>query len=236
MKKILLANPRVETRATPPLGLCYIAAILEKDGHNVKIYDPIPTRKGLSKSFEYFLKQFNPDIVAEDIEEALRDERDERIGQETFSVQSFSQLLETFTDIFAVVQAVLIGIAAISLIVGGIGIMNTMYTSVLERTKEIGIMKAVGARNRDIFLIFLIESGLLGLVGGIIGILLGIGIGKGVEYLAASQLGTPFLQAIFGFPLILSALAFSFIIGAASGVLPAMQAARLKPADALRYE
>ena len=181
-------------------------------------------------------KGFNPDVVAEDIKEALRDERNERIGQETFSVQSFSQLLETFTDIFAVVQAVLIGIAAISLIVGGIGIMNTMYTSVLERTKEIGIMKAVGARNRDIFLIFLIESGLLGLVGGIIGILLGIGIGKGVEYLATSQLGTPFLQAIFGPPLILGALAFSFIIGAASGVLPAMQAARLKPADALRYE
>ena len=64
MKNVLLANPRVETRATPPLGLCYIAAILEKDGHNVKIYDPIPTRKGLSKSFEYFLKEFNPDIVA----------------------------------------------------------------------------------------------------------------------------------------------------------------------------
>src|SRR3989344_7237025 len=64
MKNVLLANPRVETRATPPLGLCYIAAILEKDGHNVKIYDPIPTRKGLSESFEYFLKQFNPDIVA----------------------------------------------------------------------------------------------------------------------------------------------------------------------------
>jgi len=113
--------------------------------------------------------------------------------------------------------------------------MNTMYTSVLERTKEIGIMKAVGAKNQDIFLIFLIESGLLGLAGGAIGIILGIGIGKGVEYVAALQLGSNFLQAVFGLPLILGALTFSFVIGAASGVLPAMQAAKLKPTDALRY-
>lgn len=181
-------------------------------------------------------KGFNPDEVAEDIKEALRDERNEKVGQETISVQSFSQLFETFSDIFTVVQAVFIGIAAISLIVGGIGIMNTMYTSVLERTKEIGIMKAVGAKNSDIFMIFLFESGLLGLVGGIIGILLGIGIGKSVEYVATAQLGASFLQAVFGLPLILGALAFSSVIGAASGVLPAMQAARLKPADALRYE
>jgi len=179
---------------------------------------------------------FNPDEVAVSIEKALRKEKNEKVGQETFSVQSFSQLLKTFTDIFAVVQAVFIGIASISLIVGGIGIMNTMYTSVLERTREIGIMKAVGAKNQDIFLIFLIESGLLGLVGGAIGILLGVGIGKGVEYIATIQLGTPFLKAVFGLPLILGALVFSFIVGAASGVLPAMQAAKLRPADALRYE
>jgi len=181
-------------------------------------------------------KGFNPDQVAEDIEADLRDEKNEKIGEETFSVQSFSQLLKTFTDIFAVVQAILIGIAAISLVVGGIGIMNTMYTSVLERTKEIGIMKAVGAKNKDIFLIFLIESGLLGLVGGAIGILLGISIGKGVEYVAAVQLGSPFLKAVFGIPLISGALLFSFLVGAASGVLPAMQAAKLRPAEALRHE
>ncbi|HUW43349.1 MAG TPA: ABC transporter permease [Bacillota bacterium] len=179
---------------------------------------------------------FNPERVAEDIKEELRDERNEREGEETFSVQSFSQLLETFTDIFAVIQAVFVGIAAISLIVGGVGIMNTMYTSVLERTKEIGTMKAIGAKNSDIFKIFLFESGLLGLVGGAIGILIGMVIGKGVEYIATIQLGSPFIRAVFGLPLILGALAFSFLVGAASGVLPAMQATKLKPADALRYE
>lgn len=181
-------------------------------------------------------KGFFPERVAEDIEEELRDERNEKKGQETFSVQSFSQLLETFTDIFGVIQAVFVGIAAISLVVGGVGIMNTMYTSVLERTKEIGTMKAVGAKNSDIFKIFLFESGLLGLVGGAIGILIGIGIGKIIEYIAAIQLGSSFIRAVFGVPLILGALAFSFLVGAISGVLPAMQAAKLKPADALRYE
>ena len=174
--------------------------------------------------------------MAEDIEEELRDERNEKEGQETFSVQSFSQLLETFTDIFAVIQAVFVGIAAISLVVGGIGIMNTMYTSVLERTKEIGTMKAVGAKNSDIFKIFLFESGLLGLVGGTIGILMGMGIAKSVEYIAMIQLGSPFIKAVFGLPLIIGALTFSFLVGTISGVLPAMQAAKLKPADALRYE
>ena len=179
---------------------------------------------------------FDPNAVAEKIKAALLKERNEKTGQETFNVQSAAQLLETFTNIFGVVQAVFVGIAAISLIVGGIGIMNTMYTSVLERTREVGVMKAVGARNRDIFLIFLIESGLLGLVGGIIGVLIGVGIGKSVEYVATVQLGTPFLKAVFGLPLIIGALLFSFLVGAASGVLPAMQAARLKPAEALRYE
>ncbi len=181
-------------------------------------------------------ESFDPEKVAENIKEELRETRDEEEGQETFSVQTFSQLLQTFTDIFAVVQAVLIGIAAISLLVGGIGIMNTMYTSVLERTKEIGTMKAVGAKNSDILWIFLFESGLLGLVGGAIGIALGIGIGKAVEYIATAQLGTPYLTAVFGLPLIIGSLVFSFVVGCLSGILPALQAAKLKPAVALRYE
>jgi putative ABC transport system permease protein len=170
------------------------------------------------------------------IEEELRKSRDEEEDKETFRIQTAEQLLESFSSIFAVVQAVVVGIAAISLLVGGIGIMNTMYTAVLERTKEIGTMKAVGAKNSDVLLIFLFESGLLGLVGGVIGIGLGAGIAKGVEYIASSQLGTTFLKAYFGLPLIIGALLFSFIVGSLSGILPAVQASKLKPADALRYE
>ncbi len=179
---------------------------------------------------------FNPPDVADSITRKLRQERGEKKEQETFIVQTSEQLLTTFMNIFGIVQAVLVGIAAISLLVGGIGIMNTMYTSVLERTKEIGTMKAVGARNRDIMYIFLFESGLLGLVGGIIGILLGIGLGKFVEYIAINALGTNLLQASINLTLIVGALSFSFFIGTLSGILPALQASRLKPADALRYE
>jgi len=179
---------------------------------------------------------FDPIDVAETIERKLRKFRGEKEGQETFSVQTSEQLLESFSNIFGIVQAVLVGIAGISLLVGGIGIMNTMYTSVLERTKEIGTMKAVGAKNSDILFIFLFESGLLGLVGGAIGIGIGIGLGEGAEYIASVALGTDLLQAIFPWYLILGALLFSFLIGTLSGVFPAMQAAKLKPADALRYE
>ena len=123
----------------------------------------------------------------------------------------------------------------IAIIVGGIGIMNTMYTSVLQRTRDIGIMKAIGAKNSDILLIFLIESGILGLVGGAIGILIGVALSKLVEF-ASFQSGITLFQAYFPWYLIAGALAFSFIVGVLSGILPARQASKLKPVDALRYE
>src|SRR3989338_1609372 len=119
--------------------------------------------------------------VAEYIEKAMRKDRDLEIGKEDFEIQTPQQILETLGTILTIVQIVLIGIAAISLIVGGIGIANTMYTSVIERTKEIGIMKSIGAENKDIILIFLAEAGLLGLAGGVIGIGLGMGFSKMVE-------------------------------------------------------
>lgn len=176
--------------------------------------------------------------VAEDIEKTMKKDRNEKLADKpkTFSIQTSEQLLGVFGDILSVIQAVLVGIAAISLLVGGIGIMNTMYTSVLERTREIGTMKAVGAKNSDILFIFLFESGLLGFVGGVIGIGIGVGLGKIAEYLAVNALGVGFFSAYFSWYLIISALAFSFLIGTLSGILPAMQAAKLKPADALRYE
>ena len=111
-----------------------------------------------------------------------------------------------------------------------------MYTAVIERTKEIGVMKSIGAQNKDILIIFVIESGLLGLVGGAIGIALGIGLSKLVEFLAFQFLGTSLIKAFFPWYLIVGALLFSFLIGTISGLLPAKQAASLKPVDALRYE
>ena len=172
--------------------------------------------------------------MADTITRALRRARNEAEGKETFQIQTPEQTLGAVNTILTIVQAVLIGIASISLLVGGIGIMNTMYTSVLERTKEIGIMKAIGAKNSDVLLIFLIESGFLGLLGGIIGLTLGILISKSVEIIATNVLGTGLLKASISIYLLAGALLFSFLIGSISGVLPAIQASKMTPVKALR--
>ncbi len=177
-----------------------------------------------------------PDVVAKSITEDLRKYRNEEKGSEDFVAQTTEQLAATFSAILGIVQAVIISIAAISLLVGGIGIMNTMYTSVVERTKEIGLMKAVGARNSDITILFLFESGLLGLLGGLVGVLLGFGLSKIAEAVAQQALGSTQFTASVSLELVIGALAFGFLIGTISGVLPARQAASLKPAVALRYE
>jgi len=174
--------------------------------------------------------------VAGDVEEELRKARGVTEKTQDFNILTPEELLGSFQDILNIVTAFLAGVAAISLLVGGIGIANTMFTSVLERTKDIGVMKAVGAKNKDIMMIFLIEAGLIGLVGGIVGVLLGIGVSKTVEFIAINQLETNLLKAYIGAPLIISCLAFSFLIGAFSGVVPALRASNLKPVDALRYE
>ncbi|MDO8468083.1 MAG: ABC transporter permease [Nanoarchaeota archaeon] len=174
--------------------------------------------------------------VANRVEEKLRKSKGETEKTQDFSISTPEDLLESFNTILNIITAFLAGIAAISLIVGGIGIANTMYTSVIERTKEIGIMKAIGAKNSDVLLIFLIEAGLLGLMGGIIGVLLGMGLSWIIVYIAAQALGTNLFQAAFPLWLILSCLGFGFLIGAISGTLPALQASKTNVVDALRYE
>lgn len=175
-------------------------------------------------------------LVSKNIERELRRDRDLNVGEEDFSVETPLQSIETINTILSTIQLVLTGIAAISLLIGGIGIANTMFTSVLERTKEIGVMKAIGAKNSDILTIFLIEAGILGLIGGALGIVIGVAVSKIMEYIAINQLGTTLLQAATPLYLIFGCLAFSFFIGAISGLLPAYQALKVKPVEALRYE
>jgi len=153
-----------------------------------------------------------------------------------FSILTPEELLDTFNNILGILTAFLLGIGAISVIVGGIGIANTMYTSVLERKKEIGTMKAIGAKNSDILSIFVIESGVLGLFGGILGVGIGIGIAKTIEYISAVYIGSDMLRASMNPGIIIGCLVFAFFIGLISGVLPSYQASKLKPVDALRYE
>ena len=168
--------------------------------------------------------------IQKKVERLLKRER----GDENFQVVTPTQILEQISQVLGIVQLVLVGIAAISLVVGGIGIMNSMYTSVLERTRDIGVMKAIGAKDSDIMKIFLIESGLMGFVGGIFGVALGtllsLAIGK-----YATEAGFKLLVTVNP-QLMLFGLLFAFIIGIISGALPAYRASQLNPVEALRHE
>ncbi|PIN73707.1 hypothetical protein COV20_05800 [Candidatus Woesearchaeota archaeon CG10_big_fil_rev_8_21_14_0_10_45_16] len=178
----------------------------------------------------------DPAVVAAEVNEELRKSRNLDEGEEDFTIQTPEQFAEAFGVVLDVIQIVLIGIAAISLFVGGIGIMNTMYTSVLQRTKEIGIMKALGAKNSQILYLFLIESGLYGLGGGLIGVILGIGFALLVELAFVVFLGPAFLSVEIDLLLVAGTLFFSFLIGCLSGLAPARSASKQKPVDSLRYE
>jgi putative ABC transport system permease protein len=178
----------------------------------------------------------DPADVARDIKKTLRRERNVKEGEEDFTVQTFSELVASFNTIIDVLSAVVIGIASISLFVGGVGIMNTMYTAVLQRTNEIGVMKAIGARNSQILTLFLLESGMLGMIGGIIGVIIGWMLSSFIAFIGRTFLDSQLLIAYFPWYLIVGALAFAFIVGMLSGITPALQASRQNPVDALRYE
>ncbi|MFH1915709.1 MAG: ABC transporter permease [Nanoarchaeota archaeon] len=178
--------------------------------------------------------ELDASIVA--IEERMRMSRHVTNATQDFSVSSNKAFQETRAQTLSSMNAFLLAIAAVSLIVGAVGIANTMFTSVLERTKEIGIMKAIGARNFDILRIFLFNAAFIGLVGGIIGAIFGIILSG---FLPAIMGGTiPFSRGgtFVSFHSILLALAVSVIVGIAAGIIPAYQASKLKPVDALRYE
>lgn len=177
----------------------------------------------------------NIDSVVDKIEKNLRKSRGLEEGKEDFYVQSFKDLIETFSIVLNGVVGFIILIALISVLVSAINTANTMITSVLERTKEIGVMKAIGATNSEVFNIFLFESLFLGSVAGIFGVLLGwILAYTGGEIL--SSLGWGFLKPYFHLYLFLGCVAFAALTGAISGAIPSYQASKLKPVDTLRYE
>jgi len=148
-----------------------------------------------------------------------------------FQVQTSEQLTSTFNNILSSVTLVMGGIVSISLLVGGIGIMNIMLVSVTERTKEIGICKAIGAKRHQILMQFLFESLLLCLLGGFIGLTIGYGLG-----LAASAAIPNFPTAVVPFWAVMLAFGFSAFVGLVFGIMPAAKAANLDPIEALRYE
>ena len=184
-----------------------------------------------------FVQAVSGDVVAqatEEIAQILRTRHRTPVGEDDFTIFSQQDLLTTFQSITGILTVFLGGIAGISLLVGGIGIMNIMLVSVTERTREIGLRKALGARKRDILIQFLTESSLLSLIGGIIGILFGWLISVGVGQLAAAS-GTAFTPLV-GMDAVLLATIFSAAVGLFFGIYPANRAASLEPVEALRYE
>lgn len=173
----------------------------------------------------------NPNEVAKNIEKEL-----ERVhGKDMFMAMTTEQVQEQMESIFGVMSIVLGGIAGISLLVAGFGIMNTMLMSVLERTREIGVMKALGATNTKIMTVFLVETATIGLIGGVLGIVFGSVIYIGISYAAINYLGVALPMTIQP-SLIITALVFSIAVGIASGLYPAWRASKLNPVEALRYE
>ncbi|MFH0867897.1 MAG: ABC transporter permease [Candidatus Woesearchaeota archaeon] len=181
--------------------------------------------------------QQNADIkdVQENIEKVMRKERNVKKGEEDFTVQTPQAVLAQVNSTLFAVQLFVYIIAAISILVGGIGIMNTMFTSVLERTKEIGIMKSIGARNSSIFSLFFIESGLIGSIGGIIGAIIGISVAMGLAFVGRLALGSELIRAEVSVWLVFGSIFGSFLLGSIFGVIPAINASKLNPVDALRH-
>jgi putative ABC transport system permease protein len=179
-------------------------------------------------------KTANPETIADEIERKLTKRRGLDEDDKVFSIQTSQDFYEAFNRILSMIQAIIIGIASISLFVGGISIINTMYTTVIERKSEIGIMKAIGARNLDIIQIFLYESSLLGFLGGAVGTFFGIIIGKIAEYIGNIYFSIDFLQVSFSPVLIIGMLIFSTVLGAFFGVWPARIAAKMPAVDAIR--
>ncbi len=184
-----------------------------------------------------YVQSVSAEVVPQAVEEIsniIRQRHRTPIGVDDFSVFTQQDFLSTFATITGVLTIFLGGIAGISLLVGGIGIMNIMLVSVTERTREIGLRKALGARKRDILLQFLTESSLLSLIGGIIGIMFGWLIAFIVGQVAAAT-GNNFTP-IVGTDAIILSTSFSAIIGLFFGIYPASRAANLEPVEALRYE
>ncbi len=223
-----------------------VVGIVEKIGSRMDdktVYIPLDTyEKIYGKVNDYdmlYVKikdDCEPESTAEEIKRKMRKLRGEKEGEESFTVVTAKEMLKMVQQILSLVQGFIIGVAAISLLVGGIGIMNTMYTAVLERTKDIGILKAIGARKIDILLLFLFESGLLGMLGGIVGIALGLGLAYFVQHAVEVYYGITLLKASFSLKIIVGSLLFSFVVGSVSGLIPAKNASELQPVEALRSE
>lgn len=224
----------------------YIIGVLEPKGGgiagnpDISVYVPVTTAMSTitgnqsenSLTIDILARNQNDvDTMAKEVKQILLDRYNitDPLVVQKYTIYTSKDLLATVGTITTILSSVLAGIAGISLLVGGIGIMNIMLVTVTERTKEIGLLKAIGAKRQNILTQFLIESVVLTVTGGLIGTVLGIGVG----YLLSSILKVPFTPPFLS---ILIAVLVSIGIGLIFGIYPAQRAAKMSPIDALRYE
>ena len=191
-----------------------------------KIYDE---DKVVHMIYAKVVENYDVKIAAGNIEHLLEN----KLGDDTIKIMTFDQILESFNSILSIVQMTLGGIAFISLIVGSFGVINIMFIIITEKTKDIGIMKGIGAKNADIFFIYIFQAGIFGLFGGILGMIFGSFGAIGFEVWASSA-GFTFLKINISFILVLELLLFSFLLGAISGFIPAYRASKLNVVECFR--
>lgn len=189
--------------------------------------------KEISSIFVKYDTSYDNQFVMDEVNKVLRRYLKQKEGEESFQIQSFEELLKMLDSILGVINYILVGIAMISTLVAAIGIMNSLFTSVMERRREIGIMKSIGARNSSILSMFVIESILFSVVGGIIGIITGIGLAKLIENIAFKLMGTRLITVSIEPSILISSMIFAIVVGVLSGYLPARRASKMNPVDSL---
>lgn len=213
---------------------------LEQNSPNYDAYDEFGNLK--SDIYDSISIKFSKNIDSKEAKKILIEDlkvfRDSPSETKNFNLEGKEDALGFINKIVDIVTWVLVGFASISIIVGSVGVANTMFTSVIEKTKEIGIMKAIGAKDSDIEHIFLLNSGLLGLAGGIIGVIIGLSIAllAGIIIIFISKIDGLSLWSLVSFKIIFGSLLFSIIIGMISGYFPAKSAAKQEPVEALRAD
>lgn len=222
-----------------------VVGVMEKQGSagffggpnfDRQIFVPIKTFSKVfgsrNRYFDIAVKAPNQDIMEDFRYEVIGEMRKIRklrpTEKDDFSINTMDTLMNAYNNVMGIVVLIGLVITGISLFVGGIGVMNIMFVSVTERTKEIGIRKAIGARRRSILTQFLFESSTICLIGGLIGLLLSFGI--------AALINKFLLPATVSLPIALIAVVISLVVGVLSGIIPAYRASKLDPIEALRYE
>ena len=200
----------------------------------------ITTNVSLNTFTSIMVKVTDPNLAnqaAADIVTKLMPSRHVNQRTRDFTVTEFASIQAQITSVVQSISLFLAAIAAVSLLVGAVGIANTMFMSVMERTRQIGLLKALGATDGEVMKLFLMESGLFGFVGGVIGIIAGVSISVLITVAGMSALGPGgTMTTVISPELLIFALAFSIFVGIISGVAPARSAAKMNPVDALRFE